>query len=228
MRRRFLKHADVAMYVAKRRGTAFECYDAAQDDNSVRRLALGGELAGRDQQAARSSCITSRRSISEKRPRRGRRGAAALAAPDTRAVSPGEFVAIAESTDLIRPLTEWTLVQALSDVRAGGARGLDIRVAANLSARLLQDTAFPERLRALLESTQSDAASLELEITESAMMHDPARALRIIQEIERLGVRIAIDDFGTGFSSLGYLRDLPVHALKLDKSFVQGMRGSAR
>ena len=70
------------------------------------------------------------------------------------------------------------------------------------------------------------AASLELEITESAMMLDPARALRVIQEIDRLGVLISIDDFGTGYSSLGYLRDLPVHSLKLDKSFVMGMRNN--
>ena len=70
------------------------------------------------------------------------------------------------------------------------------------------------------------ASSLELEITESAMMLDPARALRVIQEIDKLGVLISIDDFGTGYSSLGYLRDLPVHSLKLDKSFVMGMRNN--
>jgi EAL domain-containing protein (putative c-di-GMP-specific phosphodiesterase class I) len=71
------------------------------------------------------------------------------------------------------------------------------------------------------------ATSLELEITESAMMLDPARALRVIQEIDKLGVLISIDDFGTGYSSLGYLRDLPVHALKMDRSFVTRMRTNA-
>jgi EAL domain-containing protein (putative c-di-GMP-specific phosphodiesterase class I) len=97
-------------------------------------------------------------------------------------------------------------------------------VAVNLSARLLQDTAFPARLRTLLGDSGVAASSLELEITENAMMVDPARALRVIQEIDRIGVPISIDDFGTGYSSLGYLRDLPVKALKLDKSFVMGMR----
>ena len=96
----------------------------------------------------------------------------------------------------------------------------------NLSARLLQDTAFPARLQQLLEQSGVSPPSLELEITESAMMLDPARALRVIQEIDKLGVLISIDDFGTGYSSLGYLRDLPVHALKLDKSFVLGMRNN--
>jgi EAL domain-containing protein (putative c-di-GMP-specific phosphodiesterase class I) len=79
----------------------------------------------------------------------------------------------------------------------------------------------------MLESSGVAPTSLELEITEGAMMLDPARALRVIQEIDRLGVLISIDDFGTGYSSLGYLRDLPVHSLKLDKSFVMGMHSSA-
>jgi EAL domain-containing protein (putative c-di-GMP-specific phosphodiesterase class I) len=143
------------------------------------------------------------------------------------AISPAEFIAIAESTDLIRPLTEWTLTCALSNVRAWRDRGLHLRAAVNLSARLLQDTGFPARLRALLDESGVAAASLELEITESAMMLDPARALRVVQEIDRLGVLISIDDFGTGYSSLGYLRDLPVNALKLDKSFVMGMRNNS-
>jgi EAL domain-containing protein (putative c-di-GMP-specific phosphodiesterase class I) len=99
-----------------------------------------------------------------------------------------------------------------------------MRVAVNLSARLLQDTAFPQHLAAVLKASGVPASSLELEITESAMMLDPERALRVVQEVHELGVFISIDDFGTGYSSLGYLRDLPVHALKLDKSFVQGMR----
>ena len=104
---------------------------------------------------------------------------------------------------------------------------MHVRIAVNLSARLLQDTGFPARLRELLEESGVSAASLELEITESAMMLDPARALRVIQEIDKLGVLISIDDFGTGYSSLGYLRDLPVHSLKLDKSFVMGMRNNS-
>jgi EAL domain-containing protein (putative c-di-GMP-specific phosphodiesterase class I) len=101
-----------------------------------------------------------------------------------------------------------------------------VRIAVNLSARLLQDTAFPAQLASLLTESGVSAASLELEITESAMMMDPGRALRVIQEIDKLGVLISIDDFGTGYSSLGYLRDLPVHSLKLDKSFVLGMRNN--
>jgi diguanylate cyclase (GGDEF)-like protein/PAS domain S-box-containing protein len=220
-----LRHADVAMYVAKRRGATYEYYDAALDENSVRKLAIGGELrsaiAGGQLELHFQPQVNLRTGMVD--------SAEALVRwfhPTQGAISPAEFVAIAESTDLIRPLTEWTLSGALSQVRAWRERGVHARIAVNLSARLLQDTAFPAHLQKLLEQSGVSAPSLELEITESAMMLDPARALRVIQEIHKLGVLISIDDFGTGYSSLGYLRDLPVHALKLDKSFVLGMRNN--
>jgi EAL domain-containing protein (putative c-di-GMP-specific phosphodiesterase class I) len=135
-------------------------------------------------------------------------------------VGPGEFVTLAESTDLIRPLTDWTIVQALTDVTSWNGRKLDLRVAVNLSARVLQDVDFPTRLQQLLAEHSVRPSQLELEITESAMMLDPDRARRVVRELHALGVLISIDDYGTGFSSLGYLRDLRVHALKLDQSFV--------
>lgn len=220
-----LRHADVAMYVAKKRGTPYEYYDAAYDENSVRKLAIGGEL--------RSAIANSQLQLHFQPQVNLRSGMVdsceALVRwfhPTQGAIAPAEFIAIAESTDLIRPLTEWTLAAALAQVRAWRDRGLHVRIAVNLSARLLQDTAFPAQLQRLLEQSGVAAPGLELEITESAMMLDPARALRVIQEIHKLGVLIAIDDFGTGYSSLGYLRDLPVHALKLDKSFVLGMRNN--
>jgi diguanylate cyclase (GGDEF)-like protein/PAS domain S-box-containing protein len=221
-----LRHADVAMYVAKRRGLAWEYYDAAHDENTVRRLSIGGELRAaiandqlelhfQPQVNLRSGLVESAEALVRwHHPMQGN-------------VSPAEFIAIAESTDLIRPLTEWTLTGALTQIRTWRERGVHVRIAVNLSARILQDMAFPARLAQLLETSGVSAPSLELEITESAMMLDPARALRVIQEIDELGVLISIDDFGTGYSSLGYLRDLPVHALKLDKSFVMGMRANS-
>jgi diguanylate cyclase (GGDEF)-like protein/PAS domain S-box-containing protein len=220
-----LRQADVAMYVAKRRGAAYEYYDPAHDENTVRKLAIGGELR---------SAIDSGQLELHFQPQVNLRSGLVESAealvrwfhPTQGAISPAEFVAIAESTDLIRPLTEWTLRGALTQIRAWRDKGLHVRIAVNLSARLLQDTGFPARLRQLLETFAVSAASLELEITESAMMLDPTRAMRVIQEIDKLGVLISIDDFGTGYSSLGYLRDLPVHSLKLDKSFVMGMRNN--
>src|SRR5690606_38007166 len=135
-------------------------------------------------------------------------------------VSPAEFVTLAESTDLIQPLTEWSIERALADASGWHAQGERLRVAVNLSARVLQDAGFPLRLARLLASRRFDPSSLELEITESAMLVDPERAKRVVLELHALGVQIAIDDYGTGFSSLGYLRDLRANTLKLDKSFV--------
>jgi diguanylate cyclase (GGDEF)-like protein/PAS domain S-box-containing protein len=221
-----LRHADVAMYVAKRRGAPYEYYDVAHDENTVRRLAIGGELrsaiAGNALELHFQPQVNLRSGMVE--------SVEALLRwfhPTQGAIRPDEFIAIAEATDLIRPLTEWTLREALAQIRGWRERGVHVRIAVNLSARLLQDTAFPTQLRRLLDESGVSAASLELEITESAMMLDPARALRVVQEIDKLGVLISIDDFGTGYSSLGYLRDLPVHSLKLDKSFVMGMRGNS-
>jgi diguanylate cyclase (GGDEF)-like protein/PAS domain S-box-containing protein len=221
-----LRHADVAMYLAKRRGTPFEYYDSALDENSVRKLAIGGELrsaiAGNQLELHFQPQVNLRSGMVD--------SVEALVRwfhPTQGSISPTEFIAIAESTDLIRPLTEWSLGAALAQVRAWRERGVHVRIAVNLSARMLQDTGFPARLRQLLENSGVSATSLELEITESAMMLDPSRALRVIQEIDKLGVLISIDDFGTGYSSLSYLRDLPVHALKIDRSFITGMRNNA-
>jgi len=218
-----LKYADVAMYVAKRRGAVCEHYDAALDEYTLRKLTMVSELRSAIGTPALSlhyqpqvnlhtgKCESAEALLRWKHPTLG-------------AVSPGEFMSVAETTDLIQPLTEWTVIESLAQVRRWRQRGLDVRVAVNLSARILQDTGFPARLRALLESSGVRPAQLELEITESAMMQDTTRALAVIRQIHDLGVAIAIDDYGTGFSSLAYLRDLPVHALKLDKSFVMNMR----
>jgi diguanylate cyclase (GGDEF)-like protein/PAS domain S-box-containing protein len=222
-----LRHADVAMYVAKRRGLPWEFYDPAADQNSVRRLAMVGDL----RHAIASGTLSlhyqpqvdlrSDRSFSAEALLRWRH-------PEYGNVSPAEFISVAESTDLIRPLTFWTLSQALTQAARWRREGIEPRVAVNLSARLLQDTDFPTQLRALLQAHEAIPASVELEITESAVMHDPARALRVAREIHALGVLLSVDDFGTGYSSLAYLRDLPVHALKLDRSFVLRLQESAR
>ncbi|HTU61467.1 MAG TPA: EAL domain-containing protein, partial [Polyangiales bacterium] len=138
-------------------------------------------------------------------------------------VSPSEFIGMAETTDLIWPLTEWTLHEAVRQLREWRRQELAVRVAVNVSARMLQDRSYPERLAALLSGSGIEGAWLELEITESAMMADPQRALSVLQRVHELGLQISVDDFGTGFSSLAYLRDLPVQALKVDKSFVIDM-----
>jgi EAL domain-containing protein (putative c-di-GMP-specific phosphodiesterase class I) len=218
-----LRRADVAMYVAKRSLTPFEIYDEQRDAHSVRKLAMLARL--------RAAVGTSELHLKYQPQvdlRSGRvESVEALLRwehPTLGSIGPAEFIPLAESTDLVRPLTEWTVRLALAQADEWRRQGLGLRIAVNLSARVLQDAEFPQRLKALLVETHALPGSLELEITESAMMVDPARALRAIREISHLGVPITVDDYGTGFSSLGYLRDLPVHALKLDRSFITDMQ----
>jgi diguanylate cyclase (GGDEF)-like protein/PAS domain S-box-containing protein len=217
--RELLRHADVAMYAAKRHGAGFEYYDVVDDHNTVRRLGMLSELR---------AAIDNGGIVLHYQPQIDlKTGAVASVEALVRwnhplygDVSPAEFVTLAEATDLIHPLTYWAMRTALADLAQWSTQGIELRVAINVSARVLQDVEFPGRLKQLLKATAIRAEQIELEITESAMLVDPERAKLIVKELRNLGVLISIDDYGTGFSSLGYLRDLRVHALKLDKSFV--------
>jgi EAL domain-containing protein (putative c-di-GMP-specific phosphodiesterase class I) len=214
-----MRHADIAMYAAKRRKISHEFYTREDDQNSVRRLSMVSDL--------RSAIANSELDLlyqPQIELRSGELvGAEALLRwqhPVHGQVSPEEFIAIAESTDLIQPLTDWLINEALRQVVCWQQEGIKLRVAVNLSARSLQHVGFPKHVELMLGRFGLEPRWLELEITETAMMLDPARALAIVRDLQALGVRVAIDDFGTGYSSLGYLRDLRVDALKLDKSFV--------
>jgi len=217
--RELLRHADVAMYAAKRHGGGFEYYDIVDDHHTVRRLGMLSALR---------TAIESGEIILHYQPQLNLKtdGVSSVEAlvrwhhPTYGNVSPEEFVTLAEATDLIHPLTYRAIRSALADLIAWNKQGIELRVAINVSARVLQDVEFPGMLRQLLHASAIRAEQIELEITESAMLVDPERAKLIVKELHGLGVLISIDDYGTGFSSLGYLRDLRVHSLKLDKSFV--------
>ena len=143
-------------------------------------------------------------------------------------ISPGEFIPLAEHTGLIRPLTSWALHEAIRQASAWGGRGLDIAVAVNLSARDIIDLGLPAEVDELLRRFGLAPSLLELEITESAILTDPTRARVVLEGLSALGVRLAIDDFGSGYTSLGYLKRLPVDVLKIDNSFVRDIETSTR
>jgi EAL domain-containing protein (putative c-di-GMP-specific phosphodiesterase class I) len=130
---------------------------------------------------------------------------------------------LAEHTELIGPLTTWVLDHALAQCQRWEQSGLDLRISVNLSARNLHHPDFPAQVAELLDKWRVDPSRLELEVTESAVMADPSRAMTILTELRSLGVSLAIDDFGTGYSSLSYLKRLPVNIIKIDKSFVMNM-----
>jgi len=225
--RELLRHADVAMYAAKRHGAGFEYYDMVDDHHTVRRLGMLSEL----RTAIESGGIALHYQPQIDLKTGEARSVEALVRwhhPIYGNVSPVEFVTLAEATDLIHPLTYWAIRTALADLADWSLQGIELRAAINVSARVLQDVEFPRRLKQLLQATAIRPEQIELEITESAMLVDPERAKLIVKELHGLGVLISIDDYGTGFSSLGYLRDLRVHALKLDRSFVVDLETRAQ
>jgi EAL domain-containing protein (putative c-di-GMP-specific phosphodiesterase class I) len=138
-------------------------------------------------------------------------------------VPPAQFLDIAEQTGLIHPLTTVVLEQAVRDCRSWLDRGLSLHVAVNLSARRLADPDLPGQVADLLARHRVPPEHLVLEITETAAMVDPARALGVLEKLRAVGVALSVDDFGTGHASLAYLSRLPVSYLKIDRSFVQTM-----
>jgi EAL domain-containing protein (putative c-di-GMP-specific phosphodiesterase class I) len=139
-------------------------------------------------------------------------------------VSPGDFIALAENTGLITPLTYWMLDAALRQLYAWSQAGEVQPLSINLSARDLHDPKLLERVEGALATWGADPAWLAFELTESALMRDPVAALETLGRLKRLDLQLAIDDYGTGYSSLSYLRQLPVDTLKIDQSFVRNLQ----
>lgn len=138
-------------------------------------------------------------------------------------VSPAEFIPIIEQTALARPTTQWVLDRALDQLAAWQAAGLDLTLSINISAANLMEPDLIQRIQLALLSRQLRPERLEIELTESAMMAQPEKALAILGELADVGVALAIDDFGTGHSSLAYLQRVPAQVVKIDQAFVRGM-----
>jgi EAL domain-containing protein (putative c-di-GMP-specific phosphodiesterase class I) len=220
-----LRCADVAMYAAKRTGSSHAAYDAAQDPYSTERLALLSELGA----AVRGGELRVHYQPRVRLADGVVRGFEALVRwqhPRLGLLAPARFVPLAELSDVIRPLTYWVLAESLHQQREWRDRGIDLCLAVNLSARHLIDEACASRIAEMVERSGVEPSSLELEITESAIIADPERAGATLGRIRALGVRVAVDDFGTGFSSMSHLKRLPLTALKIDVSFVRQMLAS--
>lgn len=138
-------------------------------------------------------------------------------------LSPDSFIHLAEQSGFIRPLGLWVTRTALAQCAKWRASGYPLNVAINLSVCNLQDEDLPDQLLDVLSGCSAKPEWLELEITESAVMTDPQHALKVLDQLHGFGIKLAIDDFGTGYSSLTYLKQLPVHELKIDKSFILNM-----
>src|SRR5262245_6763809 len=217
-----IQRADVAMYVAKENRSGCEVYAQELDRHSPERLALMGDFRhaiARDQLRVHYQPKINLRTMEIY-------GVEALVRwqhPQLGLIMPDRFIPMAEQTGAVRPLTLWVLERALQQCLAWRSEGFELIAAVNLSPRTLQDAELPERVRALLELVDAPASMLELEITESVIMDDPLRSLQVLTRLSKMGLRLAVDDFGTGYSSFSYLRKLPVHEIKIDKSFIDDM-----
>ncbi|MEJ2508836.1 MAG: EAL domain-containing protein [Gammaproteobacteria bacterium] len=219
-----LRLADVAMYQAKQAGVGCAVYDRELDAHSPRRLALMSDLG---------HAIADNQLVLHYQPQISLSDGRVTAVealvrwehPVYGLLGPDQFIPLAELGEIIKPLTLWVIRRALRDWQGWYAANLDIDVGVNISARNLHDRELPERIGQLLQEHCPRADCLQLEITESAIMTDPSRALETINAISALGVSLAIDDFGTGYSSLSYLKRLNVDALKIDRSFVMELGG---
>jgi diguanylate cyclase (GGDEF)-like protein/PAS domain S-box-containing protein len=217
-----LRCADVAMYLAKRAVSGSAVYAADQDQHSLDRLSLASELR---------RAIDQHELVVYFQPKLDcRRGTlAGLEAlvrwqhPEHGLVPPDQFIPLAEQIGLIRPLGRRVLELALRECRAWLDEGVLAPVAVNLSMRELLDQELPTEIEQLLARWDLDPHWLRLELTESSLMVDPARALETLTGLRGLGVTMSVDDYGTGYSSLRYLQQLPVDELKIDRSFVRSM-----
>ena len=217
-----LRQADVALRAAKADRSHWLAYDPAMSVDAADRLAIApglrraisaGELVLHHQPKLdlHTGAIAGVEALV-----RWRRPGHGLLPPDA-------FIELAERTGLIRPLTLWVLRAAVADQAAWARAGLTIPVAVNLSARALHTSVVDEV--AALQQRAAATGGLELEVTESAAMEDPAHGLDVLERLAGLGVVLSVDDFGTGHSSLAYLERLPVTSLKIDRSFVIGLEG---
>jgi diguanylate cyclase (GGDEF)-like protein len=144
--------------------------------------------------------------------------------PEGGLIYPSEFVPVAEEIGLIQPIGEWVLLNACQQIKAWKRAGFPpISIAVNLSGHQVNQPHWISKVRAILERTGVDPQYLEMEITETVLMDNSDVALSNLRQLDEMGIRISIDDFGTGYSSLSYLKRFPIHALKIDQSFVRGI-----
>jgi diguanylate cyclase (GGDEF)-like protein len=221
-----LRRADIAMYEAKRKSLGVVVWDERLDQHSGERLTLMSDL----RQAVDNDELALVYQPKVALAGSGEYCVEALVRwrhPERGVISPLEFIPFAEQTGYIRAITQRVLARAIAQCATWRADGLPMHVSVNLSPRDLMDPELAERFCAMLEQHFCAARWFTFEITESAILDDPAHAIGNLKRLNALGCRLAIDDYGTGYSSLAYLRHLPVHELKIDKTFVMGMARDA-
>jgi diguanylate cyclase (GGDEF)-like protein len=223
---KLLQRADIAMHAAKRDKLKVVMWDDRYDENGEKRLALMSDLRKAVDNEELALIYQPRVALREC----GEHFVEALVRwqhPTRGLVPPSEFVPLAEQTGYIRTITQWVLGRAIAQCADWRSRGLPMNVSVNISSCDLVDSELPTRLEQMLEKEGCSASWLTLEVTENAIVGEPGHALKNLERLHKLGCKLALDDYGTGYSSLAYLRRLPLDELKIDKSFTMGMTNDA-
>ena len=214
-----IQHADVAMYIAKRGQQGFAVYNPQDDDYSIGRLALISDL--RD--ALKKDQLHLHYQPKIDLETGSINGAEALLRWEHQkygAIPPDQIITLAEQTGLIDDVTKWVFEKAVQQIAYWQKQNRSVNVSINLSMYNLKNPDLIPFIQSLFDNSRVLPEYITLEITESAMMANPKRSLKTLLDISSMGISLSIDDFGTGFSSLAYLKKLPVNELKIDKSFV--------
>ncbi len=214
-----LRRADLALAHSRSHGSRVEVYSSRLERADAPRLKLLGQVRAALADGQFLLHYQPKVDLQERRIA----GVEALVRwqhPELGLLGPDRFIELIEQTSLIGPLTETVIELALRQIAAWRLRGISVPVAVNLSARNLADAGLPARIAGRLAAHGVDAGQLIVEVTESAAMSDPARAVRILEALREIGVGVAVDDFGTGNASFEYLAALPATELKIDRSFV--------
>lgn len=221
-----IRHADIAMYVAKRGNLGCAVFQPSEHQPHEDYLTLLGELrraVEKDELVLyyqpkvdlKTGMTTQAEALVRwNHPQRG-------------LVPPGDFIPFAEQTGFIRTMTLWIIRRAIRQCGEWQARGINVAISVNICARDLLDPALPELVTTELKQRGVDARWLCMEITENGVMEDPAKSLDTLRLLNKIGIKLAIDDYGTGYSSLSYVKKLPVTELKIDQSFVRDMAADA-
>ncbi|MEO8444570.1 MAG: EAL domain-containing protein [Gammaproteobacteria bacterium] len=220
-----LRRAEIALYAARASGREIDIYAIGQDENHLRRLSLLSDLAVALEHDQMEIHYQPKMDLRTRRIRQ----AEALVRwrhPVRGLVAPDEFITLAEQSGLIGQLTQLVLAKVIRQIRAWSSLGIDLAVSVNVSALDLAEEGFADRIMELLRLSNVHPGQMTLEMTESTVIRDMHYTREVMKRLRDAGVHFSIDDFGTGYSSLAQLRSLPLHELKIDKSFVLNLTGS--
>jgi EAL domain-containing protein (putative c-di-GMP-specific phosphodiesterase class I) len=216
------RHADHAMYEAKRGRAGYSVYEAGLEQATPNDVIVARELRQALQRGELNivyqpeidlhsgQLVRVEALLRWQHPQRG------LLLPD-------EFIPTAERTRVMAQVTRWVLSTVIRQLRTWADTGWRVQASVNLSAWDLRDSSLPDFIDGLLRRWQVDAASLAIETTETVLMADPVRARETMNNLQALGIMLSLDDFGTGYSALSFIRDLPSQEIKIDQSFVRNL-----